>query len=97
MKYLHTAGAVVILAVACLVVHEARSFGFPDGALTELERAERPLFYTFAAASLVCAGSLVLLPMAARRWCWAAYVVIVVLVVVIDHRLAASLAGGGGG
>ena len=95
-KHLHTAGAVLLLALAALVVLEARSFGFPDGALTELERAQRPLYYGFAAASGLCAVLLLLLPTRAR-YVWAAYVVIVAGVVLVDRHLAASLPGGGGG
>lgn len=86
-----------MLALAALVVLEARGFGFPDGALTELERAEQPLFYGFAAASGVSAGLLLLLPLRARRWVWVAYVVIAASVVLLDRQLAASLPGGGGG
>lgn len=97
MKYLHAAAAALILAIAFFVFQVARSFGFPDGAITEIERAERPLLYVFGALSVVCAGLLVLLPMRARRWVWAAYIVVAAIAFFIDRHFVATLAGGGGG
>jgi len=54
--------AILLFAVAVLLYLAADSKGFPDGHLTELDRAEQPLFYVSSILSLL--GGLFLLYLA---------------------------------
>jgi len=45
--------AIILFVVAAMLYLTADSKGFPDGHLTELDRAERPLFYVSSILSLL--------------------------------------------
>lgn len=53
VRFFLSAGVLCLLAVSTVTFLELQHMGFPDGHLTELERAQRPLFYAFLIADAV--------------------------------------------
>lgn len=93
------------LVSSVFVYQEVRLLGFPDGFLTELERAERILAYIFILTSFLTSFWFVFLSWRASqqrvvtKLCVTIllYTVLVILLFAIDFYLRKHLRSGGGG
>jgi hypothetical protein len=96
---------VTVLALAAFVYAELRLLGFPDGHLTELDRARIPLHSVFIGLSVLCGLCSLYLAAAESgrrrhlglRAVVPLYLVIVLATLLIDFHLGSYLDGGTGG
>ena len=97
--------AVIVLAIAAYDYLWLKDLGFPDGAITELDRARIPLYKVFITLSVFCGAYLIYLGAKGvdqqRRMRLLAvtflYLLIVAVTITIDWRFSTYLPGGGGG
>ncbi len=97
--------ACVVLLLSALVYAEVSSMGFPDGHLTELDRAERVLAYGLLGVNFFVSLWFVFLfrraphePVGRRVWVSTAlYAVFVAVMLAVDLGLSRHLDAGGGG
>jgi len=96
---------IAVLAVAALIHAELRLLGFPDGGLTELDRARIPLHSAFIGLSILCGLCSLYLAAAESdrrrnlgvRAVLLLYLVIGLATLLIDLHLSSYLDGGTGG
>ncbi|TGM61595.1 hypothetical protein [Leptospira adleri] len=63
MKYFYFAVCVAVFLIGCFFTLEAKYMGFPSssGGATELERAEKPLFYQYGSFCFFTAAAILIL------------------------------------
>jgi hypothetical protein len=94
-----------VLAMAAYEYAWLQGLGFPDGHLTDLDRARIPLHGAFIGLSVLCGLCFLLLARigpGGPRWTWllvvvALYLSIVLVTLSIDWHLSTSLDAGAGG
>ena len=97
--------AITAFIVAAVLYHAANLKGFPDGHLTELDRAERPLFYGSTVLALLAGLFFLSLPRKAKTsrgnkiFVWAVIVIVVLslVLVALDWYFIKTLDAGQGG
>lgn len=108
MKYFYFTVCVAIFLIGCFFTLEAKYIGFPSsaGGATELERAEKPLFYRYGAFCFFTAAALLILSYEAsasrwkqvlRIWILLLFLVLSAIVYAIELHYVSTLRGGGGG
>jgi hypothetical protein len=93
--------ALIAFALAGISVLVRQTLGFPDGHLTDYERALRTIYAVFSAGSMLAGGLFVILMLRATRprslvLAWVGYLAFGLLLVLLAFLFGTLLDNGGG-